>query len=176
MQGSFATSGVHSLWGDDTDHVTDRWATIGWQGTLPAGARLQFNHAFGFEDDDFGNYDGGVVEYSLNGGASWSDAAPLFAGGGMAYFGPISSGSGNPLAGRNAFVGESWGYTATQLNLAGFAGQSFSLRFRIGTDAAVGDYGWFVDDLRIYQCVASPLIFADGFNAGNPGAWSSIVP
>ena len=81
-------------------------------------------HAFGFEDDDVGNYDGGVVEYSTNGGSTWSDAAPLFTAG-MAYFGPISSCCGNPLANRNAFVGESWGYTATQLNLASLSGQQF---------------------------------------------------
>src|SRR2546430_7017502 len=29
---------------------------------------LQFDHSFGFEFDGGGNYDGGVVEYSVNGG------------------------------------------------------------------------------------------------------------
>jgi hypothetical protein len=175
MQGSFATSGVHSLWGDDTDTATDRWATIAWNGTLPAGTKLQFNHAFGFEDDLLGNYDGGVLEYSTNGGGTWNDASPLFAAG-MAYFGPISNCCGNPLAGRNAFVGESWGYTATQLNLTALAGQTFRIRFRIGTDNGTGDYGWFVDDVRLYQCAASSAIFADGFNGANLGAWSSARP
>ena len=45
---------------------------------IPAGARLQFNHSFGFENDfDGSNFDGGVIEYSTNGGASWQDAGEL---------------------------------------------------------------------------------------------------
>ena len=120
---------------------------------IPAGgAALQFNHSFGFENPAF---DGGVIEYSTNGGASWSDAGNLITAG-AAYRGAISSRFGNPLAGRNAFIGESFGYTASQLNLTSLAGQNVRFRFRLGTDISVDDYGWFIDDVAIYQCVAPP--------------------
>jgi hypothetical protein len=71
----------------------------------------------------------------------------------MAYTGTISTDSDNPIEGRSAFVGESYGYVTTQLNLASLAGQSVRFGFRLGTDSAVDDYGWFIDDVRICQCV-----------------------
>ncbi len=173
--GQFATSGTHSLWGYDWGTTADRWATISWGGALPANARLQFNHSFGFEDDLTHAYDGGVVEYSTDGGSNWSEASSLFSSG-ASYNGTISTCCGNPLGGRSAFVRDSWGYTATQLDLASLAGQTFAIRFRIGTDRGADDYGWFVDDVRVYQCAEDPLIFSDGFETGTMGAWSVVAP
>jgi hypothetical protein len=119
--------------------------------TLPAGAYLHFAHAYGFEGP---NYDGGVVEYSLNGGASWSDAGNLFDFNG--YDAALASGSGNPLGGRSAFADDSHGYISSRLNLASLAGQSVRFRWRMGLDASVSDVGWWVDDVRIYTCSANP--------------------
>ena len=45
---------------------------------------------------------------------------------------------------------ESNGYTSSRWDLSSLAGED--LRFRIGTDAAKADYGWFVDDVRVYTC------------------------
>jgi len=39
-----------------------------------------------------------------------------------------------------------------QAILSSLAGQSVKLRFRKGTDDSFGDYGWFIDDFRIYSC------------------------
>jgi hypothetical protein len=116
---------------------------------LPAGAFMHFNQSYGFENDSTTGYDGGVVEYSTNGGASWTDAKPLFEGNG--YNGTIDS-PGNPLNGRQAFVGESNGYISSRINLSSLVGQSVRFRFRIGTDSFGNDYGWFIDDVRIYTC------------------------
>jgi hypothetical protein len=33
-----------------------------------------------------------------------------------------------------------------------FAGKSVRVRFRIGSDSLFGDYGWFIDDVRLYTC------------------------
>jgi hypothetical protein len=94
-----------------------------------------------------------VVEYSTNGGQSWSDAKALFTHNG--YNATISSTEGNPLGGRDAFSGPSQGYISSRLNLGALAGQQVRFRFRIGTDALFDTYGWFIDDLRIYTCAAT---------------------
>jgi hypothetical protein len=76
---------------------------------------------------------------------------------------------GNPLTGRQGFVGESNGYISTRVNLSSLAGQSVRFRFRIGTDDTVGDDGWFVDDVRVYTCEGGPILTPanDAFASAN---------
>jgi Zn-dependent metalloprotease len=151
---AYATSGVDSLWG--YDQATPALSTISRNASMiiPAGARLHFNHSYGFEDGGGLFYDGGLVEYSLNGGATWTSLNPLIMGG-ASYGGVIFTGAGNPLAGQSAFVGDSFGFTASQYNLASLAGRTqVRFRFRIGTDQIIDDYGWFIDDFRVYTCAA----------------------
>jgi hypothetical protein len=126
---------------------------------------LRFNHAHGFEDAGVA-YDGGVLEYSADEGASWTDAGPLLSDGG--YNGTIANGHGNPLSGRRAFVRESNGYGSSRAVLSSLGGQSARFRFRIGTDSGTSDYGWFVDDIRIYTC-GLPLVDTDGDGVSDPG-------
>src|SRR5205085_5868900 len=119
----------------------------------PGASFMRFDHAYGFEQSD-ANYDGGVVEYSTNGGATWGDAGSLFVNGG--YNGVLESRTSNPLGGRQAFTGDSAGYGSSRLNLSPLAGQSVRFRFRLGFDSSVADLGWFVDDIRIYTCATAP--------------------
>lgn len=146
-----APSGNYQFWGFGSGLVGDSAVARTGNIALPAGARLQFNHAYVFEDDGVGFHDGGVVEYSTNGGTTWTDAGSLISAG-AAYGGTISNCCSNPLAGRSAFVANSWGYTASQLNLGSLAGQNVRFRFRVGTDNGGGRLGWFIDDVRIYTC------------------------
>ena len=155
---SFATSGVFDLFGDDADRTSDSSIVLNRNFALPANARLQFNHSFDFE----ASFDGGVIEYSTNGGASWIDAGSLIRAGAN-YNRTLDS--GNPLGGRQAFSAPSFGYTATQLNLSSLAGQNVRFRFRIGTDESVGGFGWLIDDVRLYQCTAGGPDLA-GLNGG----------
>jgi len=149
---TYATSGTTNMWGYDqpttADYAIARTADV----TPPAGkgTYLRFNHAYGFEDDAGGAYDGGRLEYSTDNGATWINAGPLITNNG--YSGTISTQFDNPLGGRKAFVGESNGYISSRADLSSFAGQSVRFRFRIGTDSAFGDYGWFIDDVRVYTC------------------------
>lgn len=131
---SYASSGMYSFWGDNYYNVASYAIAMTSSVALPAGSTpyLHFKHAYGFDDDAYGAYDGGVVEYSTNNGATWTDAAALFTDNG--YNGVISSSFDNPLAGRQAFVRESNGYISSRLNLSSLAGQSVRFRFRIGTD------------------------------------------
>ncbi len=147
----FAKSQTHHLWGSDFEFASDSVVSMSKSVSVPAGARMQFDHSYGFESDPSGFYDGGVIEGSLDNGKTWLEAGGLISNG-ATYGGVVSSGFGNPLATRLAFVGESWGYTATQMNLSGLAGQNLRFRFRVGSDDAYANYGWFIDNLRMYTC------------------------
>lgn len=173
-----ALSGNYALWADDLrnaggpnllgDSVVAMANTI----TLPdhGSVHLQFEHKFNFEatnDLDFGDADGGVIEYSIDGGTVWSDAKNLIRDG-RGYQNFIQSGQDNPLAGRWAFVGTTNGaYVSTQLSLSSLAQKSESnpnqqpvkFRFRMGTDKFTGRLGWLIDDVAIYTCsqvIATP--------------------
>ncbi|NOT53372.1 MAG: DUF11 domain-containing protein, partial [Deltaproteobacteria bacterium] len=149
-----ATSGQHAFWGYNRPTIADSTVAMSVNVAIPVGgARMQFNHSYGFEEEPGVNYDGGVIEYSTNSGGTWTDAGSLITAGAV-YGGAVQSGFGNPLANRNAFVRESFGYTASQLNLTSLAGQNARFRFRIGTDSSADDYGWFIDDVRVYTCTA----------------------
>jgi Zn-dependent metalloprotease len=150
---TYATSGKYNMWGYDPASRSDHSITKVRGVNVPAGktAYLRFNHAYGFDDGSGPTFhDGGVLEYSTNNGTTWVDAGPLIVNNG--YKGDISNSSGNPLKGRRAFVGESNGYISSRVDLSSLAGQDVKIRFRIGSDSARDDYGWFVDDINFYTC------------------------
>jgi Zn-dependent metalloprotease len=158
---TYASSGQYNFWGYNQPATANYYISMASNRSLPAGSTIymHFNHAHGFEDgiplnSDYGTYyDGGIVEYSINSGATWNYVSSLFLNNG--YNGTISNAYDNPLGGRQAFVGESNGYYSSRLNLTSLAGQNIRFRFRIGTDSSVDDYGWFIDDFRIYTCFAA---------------------
>ena len=155
---TYATSGSTNLWGYARGAAGTHAISMARSVTLPAGtAYLRFKHAYGFEDGASA-FDGGVLEYSTNGGATYVDAAPLITENG--YNGTLYSGS--PLAGRAAFTRESNGYISTRATLTDIGGESVRFRFRIATDSTVDDLGWFIDDLAIYTCAPPAPPDADG--------------
>jgi len=149
----YATSGIQSLTVDDIGSISESVATMSAGVLLPASAFLHFKHAFGFDTDGVTNYDGGVLEYTTNNGSTWIDAIALFSAG-KNYGGAIATGFSNPLAGRSAFVRDSHGYISSRYNLSSLNGQTVKFRFRQANDNAFGAFGWVVDDVRIYTCVA----------------------
>jgi bacillolysin len=155
----YATSGTNNIWGADVEAPSDSSFAMTSSVPLPAGAFMHFRHAYGFEDNSDGRrFDGGLLELSTDGGATWQDAGPLITDNG--YTGTLAAGSQNPLAGRTAFTAESNGYVSSRLDLASLAGQSVRFRFRIATDVNTGDVGWFIDDVRIYTCTVPPTLTA----------------
>ncbi|MGE5463905.1 MAG: M4 family metallopeptidase [Syntrophothermus sp.] len=157
--GPYAQSGNHSLYAADSpEEITDARAQLA-SFVVPANAYLHFAQAYGFESgydqSTFYTFDGGVVEYTTNGGSTWLDAGPLMDYNG--YNGTVYAGAGNPLSGRSAFVDHSHGYISTRLNLAPLAGSTVSFRWRMGLDEAVADQGWWVDNIKMYVCTT----FAD---------------
>jgi bacillolysin len=125
----YATSGTQSLFGPNSDVRGEQAAEWAHDIVLPPDAVLHFNHAYEFETalDAFGAsfYDGGVLEVSVDGGQEWFDAGDLIVEG-EEYLGVISTDFDNPLAGWPAFVGWSFGYGSTRVDLSALAGRSSS--------------------------------------------------
>ncbi|MFQ5612324.1 MAG: M4 family metallopeptidase [Anaerolineae bacterium] len=168
---TYTSSGVYNLWGYNQPATANFYMAMTSDVALPANAYLHFKHDWAFEDFGLTSYDGGVLEYSTDGGVTWIDAGPLFSDNG--YNGAITNSFGNPLGGQSAFTGESRGYTASRLDLSGLAGQNVRFRFRIGTDSSVDALGWFIDDVRLYTCAVSNVVLVydshliDDDNLGN---------
>ncbi|MFL6263299.1 MAG: hypothetical protein ACJ76Y_26690 [Thermoanaerobaculia bacterium] len=142
-----------------------------------AGSMLTFWHTYAFEGVAT-CYDGGTLEASTNGGASWSvvpDAA--FQEGG--FTNTVSASFANPLAGKRAWCSGAIGpMTRVTVNLSSYAGSSLQLRWHEGDDSSVGATGWYVDSVSLANvgvCSANPL-FGDGFESGGLGAWSGTAP
>lgn len=107
-------------------------------------------------------WDGGVLEISIGEGA-FQDV--VTAGGAFlqnGYNGVLgANGVNNPLAGRNAWTGNSGGYVHSVVRLpAASAGQNVRLRWRFGADNNTAVLGWFIDNIEISGSVS--CIIADG--------------
>lgn len=106
------------------------------------------DHRYSFETEERMYWDGAVIEYSTDGGASWADVSDYVDPG---YRGTLESVTDNPLGDRRAFVSTSPGYPAfSPLELdfgTVFAGQEVFLRFRVGSDILFGDDGWDLDNI-----------------------------
>ena len=131
--------------------------------------QISFWHRFTFQS---GGADGGIVEFSVNGGAYFGINDPgsgvAFASGG--YTGTISASGGasarNPLGGLSGWIGSS-GWTQTTIDitdLAKFAGKSLRLRWRLGTNSSTASAGWYIDDLSL-----------TGANLGNVSPWLAMA-
>jgi hypothetical protein len=111
---------------------------------------ISFDHAFKFEYSENTAWDGGVLEISDNDGETWTDVTAF--GVDPGYNGTITS-DANPINGQLAFIDESDGYPAlNKLSLdfgEALAGKTIRLRFRIGTDAAMGGPGWAIDNIEV---------------------------
>jgi bacillolysin len=149
IQSSQAAEGARAAFGPNPGTVSDHSIGMTSSVVLPAGARAIFTHAPNLEP----LFDGGVVEYSANGGATWVDAVQ-FADAGLLPD-TICPDCGSPLANRLAWSKASFGYQRSRLNLASLAGQNVRLRFRVGTDSSIAAPGWTVDNVGIYSCVAA---------------------
>jgi hypothetical protein len=127
-----------------------------------SGLRMAFDHWVATED----GWDGGNVKISVNGGP-WTVVDPgafiynpyntNFVG--WNFLIPAQFGNTNPLAGEFAFQGTdegsvkgSWGRSI--IDLEGYAQpkDKIRLRFDIGNDGCNGAFGWYVDDVAVYQC------------------------
>jgi hypothetical protein len=127
---------------------------------------LQFWNDQTLERGGSGCFDGGVLEISSDGGATWDpmpDAALLVG----SYDGPIDDGYSNPLADMPAWCGDPREWQNYVVALDAWAGETVQFRWRLGTDSSQGrPDGWHLDDIKVQSCVpVEPLdrIFASDF-------------
>lgn len=110
-------------------------------------AKLNFRLNYNTES----GYDGAVLEYSTNGGSTWSDiltGGNSFASG--AYNGTLATGWSNPLPNRQAWTGNSNGFIQVQVNLsASMNGQNVQFRWRMGSDSSSSSVGVWLDNVEV---------------------------
>ncbi len=119
---------------------------------IPLGAAppiLSFWHSYNTEE----GWDGGIVEISINNGASWKDLGPQMTENG--YNSGLGTGSGNPLGGRDAFSGNSNGFIKTSVSLMPYANQNALFRFSMSSDDNTAEVGWYLDDILLQS---KPLV------------------
>jgi hypothetical protein len=114
-------------------------------------AQVTFRNNFNLED----TFDGAVLEVSspnINGGA-FTDITNAAVGGSFVtggYTDTISTQFLSPIAGRQAWSGNSGGFITTTANLGpNVAGQTIKLRFRFASDCSVAGTAWRIDTLRV---------------------------
>jgi hypothetical protein len=132
--------------------------------TLKSGVvapRLTFDHWVATEPA----WDGGNVKISVADGP-WTTipAASFTFNPYNATLATVAEGNTNPLAGQPAFTGSdggsvegSWGRSHVNLAPHVGPGQSFRLRFSLGSDGCNGAFGWYMDDLMVYTCTSTAL-------------------
>jgi hypothetical protein len=174
-------SGVNVFHANDTGAVTDQ-VLITPPVVLPSGPdhtaiNLQFWNYQEMEDSSSGCYDGGVLEISTDGGATWTylPTAQMMTD---PYDGPVSGSFSNPLAGLDAWCGDPQAWLRSVVDLNAYAGATVQFRFRLGSDSSVSRPGWDIDDVWVQSCVpeATDAIFDDGFESGDTNAWSWTAP
>src|SRR5262245_60828390 len=121
--------------------------------------RLSFRHNFNLEASDVDHhvgFDGGVLELSTAGGNTsqeFPDSAFLMGG----YNRTISTDRGNPIAGRQAWSGNSRGFITSVVNLPLIQTPGGGrLRWRMASDNSGSGEGWRVDTITITWC-SGPL-------------------
>jgi hypothetical protein len=129
---------------------------------LSSTSQLIFWHQFAFERfERAGEFDGGVLEVSIDSGTTWADVGESnFVSGGYSH--TISADFGSRIAGRRAWAKASPAFPAmseVRVNLGAFAGPDRRVRWRnvldplaIGSEPGVS---WSVDDVQFTNLVVN---------------------
>lgn len=119
---------------------------------------MTFRHRYRFESSDGEFWDGAVIEISQDGGGTWDDLSQFVDPG---YGGVIGNQANNPLSNRMGYVdkNEQWpSFDTLTLDLGTqLGGKTILVRFRIGTDEAVGQDGWEIDDVAFNGIAGKPF-------------------
>jgi hypothetical protein len=152
-----ADTAPNALFIDDPGVVSDK-RLDGWSVSFyeDCCVLLTFRHNFNLEASDLDpnlGFDGGVLELSTDGGNTFQDilaAGGAFVSGG--YNRTIATDRGSPIAGRQAWSGNSNGFVTTVVGLNGANLLQGRLRWRMASDNSGGNEGWRVDSLYMTWC------------------------
>ncbi len=133
----------------DSDSVNSAYLESPTISSIIALTQLLFDHSYNTEE----NYDGGVLEISIDNGSNWQEWT---AAGGtytqQGYSETIASDSANPLAGQSAWTGDSGGRVTTIAQFpSNTEGQNVQLRWHMSNDQWLQSAGWFIDNIRILR-------------------------
>jgi hypothetical protein len=123
------------------------------------GPQLSFRHNFNLEASDIDpnlGFDGGVLELSTDGGNTFQEIpGSAFLMGG--YNRTIATDRGSPIAGRQAWSGNSGGFITAVINLPAVQiPPGVILRWRMASDTSDSSQGWRIDTIRITWCHGPP--------------------
>lgn len=141
---------------------------------LTAGESSQLSFWTLYEIED--GWDGGVVQISDDGGATWDLLTPDQ--GYPGSFIPSSDACGF-LSGDPSFTDVQLTWTEYTADLSPWNGQEIRVRWLFSTDGGLTLEGWYLDDLSITHAEVSGActdgLFSDGFESGDTSAWTSLV-
>jgi hypothetical protein len=182
------SSGVNAWYAQDTETKTDQ-LLISPEVVLPgveeSPLTLYFSNYQHFEDPNTDGrcWDAGILEISTNGGTTWAQVPNS-----ELLTDPYDNVIWNNTAGNNPITED---YGATQawcpnpppqdwlisaVDLDAYAGQTVQFRWRIGTDSAAGNEGWYIDDIKVQSCEASaaqPTIYMPSVHKAGGAAANS---
>lgn len=161
-----AKSPTHSFFSDSTDvsfSKDDRLVAPSF--TALPNTQVKFFHRFFTES----GWDGGVLEVSIDGGATWHDVTSMggvFLQGG--YNEDITPTNDIAISGKRAWSGTSSGFpnmTEVVLSLGSLTGKQVTLRWRLVTDTNLGFPGWWVDDITFQNFLTSGCVLPTAVEA-----------
>jgi Fungalysin metallopeptidase (M36)/Fungalysin/Thermolysin Propeptide Motif len=172
------TSGANAFFGVDPPTLSDQRLVspaIALPSETPLTLQFQNYQAFETPNADGRCWDAGILEVSTNGGTTWSQVPA-----GAMLTDPYdnvlwnNTPGNNPIStdygATNAWCDELQPFTASVVDVGAWAGQTVRFRWRLGSDSAAGNEGWYVDDVKVQSCVDA-RIFADGFESGDTSGW-----
>ncbi|MGJ8653374.1 MAG: matrixin family metalloprotease [Opitutaceae bacterium] len=147
----------NSVFSAGVDSVNSAFFTSPNLNDIAADSELRFDHSYNMEYF----YDGGRLEISINGGSwtEWIATGGTFTQNG--YDITIDSNFSSPIAGQDAWSGNSFGFIRTIATFPPSSyGQPVSVRWHQANDNSTVNVGWWIDNIEIYRgpmCCESTL-------------------
>ena len=140
--------------------------------------RLTFRHNFNLEassEDPSLGFDGGILEFSTDNGNTFEYVAPgAFLMGG--YNRTIATDRGSPIAGLQAWSGNSEGFVTAVVSLPAIQSPGGRLRWRMASDTSGSNEGWRVDTVNIAYCHGQGTPCATPTFTPMPSATATATP
>ncbi len=149
---AYAESPTHVWYVPDAATINDHYLDLSVN-LAPPFQELRFHHTYEMEN----TFDGGVLEVSTDGGATFTDLGGSIIEGGDDN--EISLINGSPIAGRMAWTGGVVGsMNEVRVDLSAHVGSSIVLRFRQASDESLDSHGWEIDDIRFCEGGGAPVV------------------
>jgi len=150
--------GARLLRGPDTNSNSVAWIQTPVMSVGAGPLQVTLMHRFAFETGPEDFYDGGVIQASVDGGATWTDVDPQRYGAAFT----LSDCCGNPLAGRRALTDTNFGYPGFEERVIDlgttYANRAnFRLRFGVATDENTTRNGWDIGSVSITGLADTPF-------------------